>query len=211
MDSKKLAQLIKLVVEQEIKKQLPKMIKEEVSKLLNETATPKPKKDILEEVDPFELATLLLEKDRTTATTTIKEEVRQVQPVKQLSRNATINEILNQTKPFTAAQRSAGQVGGGSSILDNYQMEQPINESYTNSHIPNYMDAEPDIDETISYGGGAQGGIETMRTQMASKMGYGDMGSSGVKKGGLGVTTGLAGLDRILNRDNSELVKRFKK
>jgi len=187
------------------------MIKEQVSKLLNETATPKPKKDILEEVDPFELATLLLEKDRTTATTTIKEEVRQVQPVKQLSRNSTINEILNQTKPFTAAQRSAGQVGGGSSILDNYQMEQPINESYTNSHIPNYMDAEPDIDETISYGGGAQGGIEAMRTQMASKMGYGDMGSSGVKKGGLGVTTGLAGLDRILNRDNSELVKRFKK
>jgi len=210
MDSKKLAQLIKLVVEQEIKKQLPKMIKEEVSKLLNETTIPKPKKDILEEVDPFELATLLLEKDRTT-TPTIKEEVRQVQPIKQLSKNSTINEILNQTKPFTAAQRNAGQVGGGSSILDNYQMEQPINEGYTNSHIPNYMDAEPDIDETISYGGGAQGGIETMRSQMASKMGYGDMGGSGIKKGGLGVTTGLAGLDRILNRDNSELVKRFKK
>ena len=210
MDSKKLAQLIKLVVEQEIKKQLPKMIKEEVSKLLNEAPAPKPKKDILEEVDPFELATLLLEKDRTTATT-IKEEVRQVQPTKQLSRNSTINEILNQTKPFTAAQRSAGQVGGGSSILDNYQIEQPINEGYSNSHIPNYMEAEPDIDETISYGGGAQGGIETMRSQMASKVGYGDMGGSGIKKGGLGVTTGLAGLDRILNRDNSELVKRFKK
>jgi len=210
MDSKKLAQLIKLVVEQEIKKQLPKMIKEEVSKLLNETTTPKPKRDILEEVDPFELATLLLEKDRTT-TTTIKEEVRQVQPVKQLSRNSTINEILNQTKPFTSAQRSAGQVGGGSSILDNYQMEQPINEGYTNSHIPNYMDAESDIDETISYGGEAQGGINAIRSQMASKMGYGDMGGSGAKKGGLGVTTGLAGLDRILNRDNSELVKRFKK
>ena len=207
MDSKKLAQLIKLVVEQEIKKQLPKIIKEEVSKLLNETTTPKPKKDILEEVDPFELATLLLEKDRTT----IKEEVKPVQPIKQLSKNATINEILNQTKPFTAAQRSAGQVGGGSSILDNYQIEQPINEGSTNSHIPNYMDAEPDIDETISYSGGAGGGIETMRSQMAAKMGYGDMGGSGIKKGGLGVTTGLAGLDRILNRDNSELVKRFKK
>ena len=194
MDSKKLAQLIKLVVEQEIKKQLPKMIKEEVSKLLNEAPAPKPKKDILEEVDPFELATLLLEKDRT-KTTTIKEEVRQVQPMKQLSRNSTINEILNQTKPFTSAQRSAGGVGGGSSILDNYQIEQPINEGYSNSHIPNYMEAEPDIDETISYGGGAQGGIETMRSQMASNMG------NGSRKGGLGVTTGLAGLDRILNRD----------
>ena len=33
----------------------------------------------------------------------------------------------------------------------------------------------------------------------------------GAKKGGLGVQTGLAGLDRILNRDNSALVKKFKR
>jgi len=32
---------------------------------------------------------------------------------------------------------------------------------------------------------------------------------SGPNKGGLGVNTGVAGLDRILNRDNSELVKAF--
>ena len=206
MDSKKLAQLIKLVVEQEIKKQLPKMIKEEVSKLLNETPVPKPKKDILEEVDPFELANLLLEKDRTQV---VKEEVSQPQPTKQLSRNATINEILNQTKPFTAAQRSAGQVGGGSSVLDNFQTQEPINEA--NEWIPNYAEAEPDIDGTLSFETGAQLGLGGMRSQMAAKMGYGEMGNVGGKKQGLGVTTGLAGLDRILNRDNSELVKRFKK
>jgi hypothetical protein len=208
MDSKKLAQLIKLVVEQEIKKQLPKMIKEEISRVLNEgnTPAPKAKKDILEEVDPFELANLLLEKDRTQ---TIKEEVRQPQPVKQLSRNATINEILNQTKPFTAAQRSAGQVGGGASVLDNFQTQEAINEG--NEWIPNYAEAEPDIDGTLSFNSGAQLGLGGMRSQMAAKMGYGDMGSAGGKKQGLGVTTGLAGLDRILNRDNSELVKRFKK
>jgi hypothetical protein len=207
MDSKKLAQLIKLVVEQEIKKQLPKMIKEEVSRVLNEgnTPAPKAKKDILEEVDPFELANLLLEKDRTQ---TIKEEVRQPQPVKQLSRNATINEILNQTKPFSAAERS-GQVGVGASVLDNFQQPQPINEG--NEWIPNYASAEPDIDETLSFNSGAQLGLGGMRSQMAAKMGYGDMGSAEGKKQGLGVTTGLAGLDRILNRDNSELVKRFKK
>ena len=42
------------------------MIKEEVSRVLNEgnTPAPKAKKDILEEVDPFELANLLLEKDK---------------------------------------------------------------------------------------------------------------------------------------------------
>lgn len=208
MDSKKLAQLIKLVVEQEIKKQLPQMIKEEVSKLLNETTKPIPKKkDILEDVDPFELANQLLDKERVQPK---KIQTESVQPKRQFSKNQTINDILNQTQPFTAAQRSAGPAGGGSSVLDNFQAEQPINEGYTNSHIPNYMDAEPDIDETMSFGGGAMGGIESMRSQMAAKMGYGDMNVGG-NKGGLGVSTGLAGLDRILNRDNSELVKRFKK
>jgi hypothetical protein len=207
MDSKKLAQLIKLVVEQEIKKQLPKMIKEEVGKLLNETTKPTPKKkDILEDVDPFELASQLLDKER--AQPAIQKE--SVQPKRQFTKNQTLNDILNQTQPFSAAQRSAGSTGGGASILDNFQMEEPLNENYSNSHIPNYMDAEPDIDETISYGGSALGGVESMRAQMAVKMGYGDMGGA-PSKGGLGVSTGLAGLDRILNRDNSELVKRFKK
>ena len=208
MDSKKLAQLIKLVVEQEIKKQLPQMIKEEVGKLLNETTKPTPKKkDILEDVDPFELANQLLDKERVQKPTIQRESV---QPKRQFSKNQAINDILNQTQPFTAAQRSAGPVGGGSSVLDNFQAE-PINEGYVNSHIPNYMDAEPDIDETMSFGGGAMGGIESMRQQMAAKMGYGDMSGGGASRGGLGVQTGLAGLDRILNRDNSELVKRFKK
>jgi hypothetical protein len=207
MDSKKLAQLIKLVVEQEIKKQLPKMIKEEVGKLLNETTKPTPKKkDILEDVDPFELASQLLDKER--AQPTIQKE--SVQPKRQFTKNQTLNDILNQTQPFSAAQRSGGSGGEGVSVLDNFQMEEPLNESYSNSHIPNYMDAEPDIDETISYGGSALGGVESMRAQMAAKMGYGDMGGA-PSKGGLGVSTGLAGLDRILNRDNSELVKRFKK
>jgi len=206
MDSKKLAQLIKLVVEQEIKKQLPKMIKEEVTKLLNETTTPTPKKkDILEDVDPFELANQLLDKER------VQPEIQResVQPKRQFTKNQTLNDILNQTQPFSAAQRTAGPVGGGTSVLDNFQ-SQPMNEGYVNSHIPNYMDAEPDIDNTISYGGNALGGVESMRAQMAAKMGYGDMGGA-PSKGGLGVSTGLAGLDRILNRDNSELVKRFKK
>lgn len=207
MDSKKLAQLIKLVVEQEIKKQLPKMIKEEVSKLLNETTKPtSKKKDILEDVDPFELANQLLDKER------VQPKIQQesVQSKRHFTKNQTLNDILNQTQPFSAAQRTAGPTGGGSSVLDNFQSEQQLNESYTNSHIPNYMDAEPDIDETISYGGNALGGVQSMRAQMAAKMGYGDMGGAPTK-GGLGVSTGLAGLDRILNRDNSELVKRFKK
>lgn len=199
MDTKKLAQVIKLVVEQEIKKQLPKLVKEEVEKklkVLQERKTT-PIKEV--EQDPFALAESLLQQDR---------QVQQREQ-KQFTKNATINEILNQTQPFTAAQRTAGPVGGGSSILDRFQ-HQPIQEAAT--YVPNYMDAEPDIDETMSFTSiNGQAGVESMRQQMAAKMGYGDMNPSGTNRGGLGVTTGLAGLDRILNRDNSELVKRFKK
>jgi hypothetical protein len=45
---------------------------------------------------------------------------------------------------------------------------------------------------------------------IADKMGYGDMKPTGVKSG-LGVSTGLAGLDRVLNRDNSQLIKAWDK
>jgi hypothetical protein len=73
------------------------------------------------------------------------------------------------------------------------------------------MEAEEDIDNTLSFNNlGASLGMDGLRNQMTSNMGYGNT-SSGPKKQGLGVTTGLPGLDRILNRDNSELVKRFKK
>ena len=55
--------------------------------------------------------------------------------------------------------------------------------------------------------------VSNMRQTMAQQMGYGDMmnAGGGSKTGGLGVQTGLPGLDKILNRDNSELVKRFKR
>lgn len=208
MDTKKLAQLIKLVVESEIKKQLPKLVTEEVNKrmkVLQETKSTSRIEEV--EQDPFALAEAMLVRERQSNTVQPTN-----QPQKHFTKNSAINEILNQTQPFSAAQRTAGPVGGGSSVLDNFQTTQPVNESYVNSHIPNYMDAEPDIDGTLNMSStlGA-GGIDAMRAQMAAKMGYGDMGGSTSNRGGLGVTTGLAGLDRILNRDNSELVKKFKR
>lgn len=211
MDTKKLAKLIKVIVEAEVAKKqehfltkiFPKILEEEVNakmaKLLKESnnKTAVQPTTRVKEVDPFALAESVLQKDR-----------QQVQnkPIKEFTKNPVLNEILNQTQPFSSAQRSG--LGGGSSILDTYQ--QPIQEG--TSYIPNYMDAEPDIEGTIAFDNPitAQVGLGAMRNQMAEKMGYGDM-TNGSKKGGLGITTGLAGLDRILNRDNSELVKRFKK
>ena len=62
---------------------------------------------------------------------------------------------------------------------------------------------------TISFGQGDMGSIAG-RTAVAEKMGYGDM-TKGPSPTGLGVNTGVAEIDKALNRDYSELVKRFKK
>jgi hypothetical protein len=62
---------------------------------------------------------------------------------------------------------------------------------------------------TMSFGQGDMGSIAG-RTAVAEKMGYGEM-AKGPQPTGLGVNTGVAEIDKALNRDYSELVKRFKK
>jgi len=204
MDTKKLAQIIKVLVEAEVAKKqehfltkiFPKILEEEVNnkfaKVLKENKT----KVItpVKEVDPFALAESVLKKER--------QQVQNKQ-TKEFTKNPVLNEILNQTQPFSSAQRSG--LGGGTSILDTYK--QPIQEAA--SYVPSYMDAEPDIDETLSFNNPviAQVGLGAMRNQMAVKMGYGDMATGG----GLGVQTGVSHLDKALNRDYSQLVKKFKK
>ena len=62
---------------------------------------------------------------------------------------------------------------------------------------------------TMNFGQGDMGSIAG-RTAIADKMGYGDL-VKGPSPTGLGVNTGVAEIDKALNRDYSELVKRFKK
>jgi pantoate kinase len=211
MDSKKLAKLIQIIVEAEVAKKqehfltkiFPKILEEEVNakmvKLLKETKSKTPIQTTTKtkELDPFALAESVLQKER---------QQTQNKPTKEFTKNPVLNEILNQTQPFSSAQRSG--LGGGTSILDTYQ--QPIQEAA--SYVPSYMDAEPDIDETFTFNNPvtAQVGLGAMRNQMAEKMGYGDFGG-GAQRGGLGVKTGNDALDKALNRDYSQLVKRFNK
>jgi len=193
MDTKKLAKLIKVIVEAEVAKNherfltktFPKILEEEVSrrmKVLSEErggVAASSTQIVEEEVDPFQMAEQALQEERQ-------------QPKKQFTKNAVLNEVLNNTKPFSAEQRKGGVEQ--KSVLDKFQ--QPVNES---------------MDKTVSFTQTtAGGGLESMRAQMASQMGYGDI-KRGPSKTGLGVQTGLPGLDRILNRDNSELVKKFKR
>jgi len=193
MDSKKLAKLIKVIVEAEVArkheqfltKTFPKILEEEVNRrvktLLEEKGgvAASSMQIVEEEVDPFEKVEQVLQQERQ-------------QPKRQFTKNSVLNEVLNNTQPFTSAQRKGGMEQ--KSVLDSFQ--QPVNES---------------MDKTVTFNSqGAQGGTDMMRAQMAQKMGYGNM-TKGPSKTGLGVQTGLPGLDRILNRDNSELVKKFKR
>jgi len=63
--------------------------------------------------------------------------------------------------------------------------------------------------KTMNFGQGDMGSI-VGKTAIAEKMGYGDL-VKGPSPTGLGVNTGVPELDKALNRDYSELVKRFKK
>lgn len=62
---------------------------------------------------------------------------------------------------------------------------------------------------TMNFGQGDMSSI-VGGTALAEKMGYGDL-AKGPSPTGLGVNTGVPELDKALNRDYSELVKRFKK
>jgi hypothetical protein len=215
MNNKQLIKVIKALVEVEVAKKqtlflsktFPKILEAEVSKRLLEV-TSAPKKVLKKKVqDPFDMANEALRVEQSATVVPIQENVQA--PQRTFSKNEILNQVLNQTTPFSKAQRS-GQ-GGGASVLDGLpqQTQQPIVQE--NTHIPSYMDAEPDIDQTVSMGTSlGAGGTDALRAQMAHKMGYQTAGTQS-NKTGLGVQTGLPGLDRILNRDNSELVKKFKR
>jgi len=174
MDSKKLARIIKLIVEQELKKQLPKLVKEGVAKALNENKQVSRIQQQDAEEDMFSLANAVLENNR------MDDLEIDDTPKKSFSKNPVLNDILNETKPFK----------DGPSLNENYM----------------------DMDKTLTIdSNGAPGGIDAIRSQMAAKMGYGDMGSRGAQPGGLGVQTGVPIMDKVLNRDYSELVRKFKK
>ena len=192
MNNKQLIKVIRTLVEVETAKQqerflsktFPKILEEEVSRRLAEVkggvAVPSTQV-VSEEIDPFQQVELALEQERAT-------------PKKTYSKNQSINEVLNMTTPFSKEQRSSTP-GGGTSVLDSLPQQEPIQES---------------MDKTVEFTSqGAGAGVGGLRTQMAHKMRYGDVATK-TNKTGLGVRTGLPGLDKILNRDNSTLVKKFK-
>jgi uncharacterized protein related to proFAR isomerase len=169
MNTDKLIKAIQILVKEEIKSVLPTLVREavkaETAKLLKENK--ELKKQLISQRQPTNPTFMDMD---------VNEGVRQP---KQYTKNSVINDILNQTKPFS-------QTGMNESVLDRTM-------AFTTQNVPMGGGMAPDL-----------------RAQMAAQMGYGDFGR-GPQPSGLGVQTGNESLDKALNRDYSELVKRFKK
>ena len=164
MNTDKLLKAIQILIKEELKEQLPALIKEtvraEVKKLIAEGKQPAKSQPI-----GLSMAKAILEDDA------IMESVKEKVEQKKFSKNPMINQILNETR---------GGIPQGDGGF-----------------------------RTMSFGQGDMGSI-VGKTALAEKMGYGDM-AKGPQPTGLGVNTGVAEIDKALNRDYSELVKRFKK
>jgi hypothetical protein len=152
----------------------------------------------------------------------IKEELKEQLPalIKE-SVKAEVKRILAETKQPAKPQNT------GLSMAKAMLEDEPIVESIQQKVVPQkQFSKNPMINQILNETKGGipqgDGGFRTMNfgqadmssivggTAMADKMGYGDM-ARGPQPTGLGVQTGVPELDKALNRDNSELVKIFKK
>ena len=147
----------------------------------------------------------------------IKEELKEQLPtlIKE-SVKAEVKRILaEQVKPQQPKKQNTG-LSMAKAILGEDRTPKPIEEvQYVKDTVLNQILNETrmsSMDKTVTFNNPniAGAGMDGLRAEMASKMGYGDFGG-GAQPSGLGVQTGNEALDKALNRDYSELVKRFNK
>jgi hypothetical protein len=152
----------------------------------------------------------------------IKEELKEQLPalIKE-GVKAEMKKMLSETKVATKPQSKG--ISMAKAILE----DEPIQESVQTKQAPTKQYSKnPMINQILNETKGGipqgDGGFRTMnfgqgdmgsivgKSAIAEKMGYGEM-AKGPSPTGLGVNTGVAEIDKALNRDYSELVKRFKK
>jgi len=152
----------------------------------------------------------------------IKEELKEQLPalIKE-GVKAEMKKMLSETKvapkPVSKSISMAKAILGDEPIVESVQQKHAPHKQYSKNPMINQILNEtrggiPQGDggfRTMNFGQGDMGSIAG-GTAMADKMGYGDM-VRGAQPTGLGVQTGVPELDKALNRDYSELVKRFKK
>lgn len=147
MKSEILVTLIKEVVKNEVKNQvkeeLAKLIKSGAVTLNSQKKTSTPSLRELTEVPPTQVR---------------KQPVQQVQqrqvPQREFTKDPMINEILNATQPFTAAQRAEGSMPGmgGGSILDAIQPQRTMEEDWETMNYSTDMMPDHQIPMTDNAG-----------------------------------------------------------
>jgi hypothetical protein len=153
----------------------------------------------------------------------IKEELKEQLPalIKE-SVQKEVKRLLSEGKQPVPKRESTG-ISMAKAMME----DEPIQESVQQKVTPQkQFSKNPIINQILNETRGGipqgDGGFRTMNfgqsdmgslvggTALAEKMGYGEM-AKGPQSTGLGVNTGVAEIDKALNRDYSELVKRFKK
>ena len=152
----------------------------------------------------------------------IKEELKEQLPalIKE-GVKAEMKKMLSETKvapkPVSKSISMAKAVLGDDTITESVVQKEIPTKQYSKNPMINQI-----LNETRGGIPQGDGGFRTMNfgqadmgslvggTALAEKMGYGEM-AKGPQPTGLGVNTGVAEIDKALNRDYSELVKRFKK
>ena len=152
----------------------------------------------------------------------IKEELKEQLPalIKE-GVKAEMKKMLSETKvapkPQSKGISMAKAVLGDDTITESVVQKEIPTKQYSKNPMINQILNEtrggiPQGDggfRTMNFGQGDMGSI-VGKSAIAEKMGYGEM-AKGPQPTGLGVNTGVAEIDKALNRDYSELVKRFKK
>jgi hypothetical protein len=152
----------------------------------------------------------------------IKEELKEQLPalIKE-GVKAEMKKMLSETKvapkPVSTSISMAKAILGDDTIIESVVQKQIPTKQFSKNPMINQILNEtrggiPQGDggfRTMNFGQGDMGSI-VGKTALAEKMGYGDL-AKGPQPTGLGVNTGVAEIDKALNRDYSELVKRFKK
>ena len=152
----------------------------------------------------------------------IKEELKEQLPalIKE-GVKAEMKKMLSETKiapkPVSKSISMAKAILGDDTIKESVVQTEVPTKQYSKNPMINQILNEtrggiPQGDggfRTMNFGQGDMGSI-VGKTALAEKMGYGDI-AKGPSPTGLGVNTGVAEIDKALNRDYSELVKRFKK
>lgn len=150
----------------------------------------------------------------------IKEEIKEQLPslIKEAVKAEVKKVLLEQSKVPAAKKPSNNGLSMAKAILGEStptQQNKVEEVRYTKNDTLNQILNETrlnSMDTTVSFSNPniAGAGLAGLRAEMASKMGYSDFGG-GAQPSGLGVQTGHEALDKALNRDYSELVKRFNK